>query len=113
MSSQQLKHVNELYASIKERLSKSDIDLATRRDICGEPAFGGPSSPRRSPTLKWKDQAIEEIAPFPPLESPAPWPETRPWLGSQGETYSAGLADSSEAGTGGLRRLPNSPRMTT
>jgi hypothetical protein len=33
MASQQLKHVNELYASIKERLSKSDIDLATRRDI--------------------------------------------------------------------------------
>src|SRR4029077_10570760 len=31
--SQQLKHVNEFYASIKERLSKSDIDLAKRRDV--------------------------------------------------------------------------------
>ncbi len=33
MASQQLKHMNGLYASIKERLSKPDIDLATRRDI--------------------------------------------------------------------------------
>jgi len=33
MASQQLKHMNELYASIKERVSKPDIDLATRRDI--------------------------------------------------------------------------------
>jgi monoterpene epsilon-lactone hydrolase len=33
MASQQLKHMNELYASIKERISKPDIDLATRRDI--------------------------------------------------------------------------------
>jgi epsilon-lactone hydrolase len=33
MASQQLKQMNELYASIKEWLSKPDIDLATRRDI--------------------------------------------------------------------------------
>ena len=33
MASQQLKHMNELYASIKERVSKPDIDLATIRDI--------------------------------------------------------------------------------
>jgi len=33
MASQQLKHMNELYASIKERVSKPDIDLATTRDI--------------------------------------------------------------------------------
>jgi acetyl esterase/lipase len=33
MASEQLKHMNELYASIKERASKPDIDLATRRDI--------------------------------------------------------------------------------
>jgi epsilon-lactone hydrolase len=33
MASKQLKHMNELYASIKERVSKPDIDLATIRDI--------------------------------------------------------------------------------
>ena len=33
MASPQLRHMNELYASIKERVSKPDIDLATRRDI--------------------------------------------------------------------------------
>jgi monoterpene epsilon-lactone hydrolase len=33
MASKQLKHMNELYASIKERYSKPDIDLATIRDI--------------------------------------------------------------------------------
>jgi len=33
MASQQLKRMNELYASIKERISKPDIDLATTRDI--------------------------------------------------------------------------------
>jgi monoterpene epsilon-lactone hydrolase len=33
MASEQLKDMNELYASIKERVSKPDIDLATRRDI--------------------------------------------------------------------------------
>jgi epsilon-lactone hydrolase len=33
MASQQLKQMNELYASIKEWLSKPDIDLPTRRDI--------------------------------------------------------------------------------
>jgi epsilon-lactone hydrolase len=33
MASEQLKHMNELYASIKERVSKRDIDLATSRDI--------------------------------------------------------------------------------
>jgi acetyl esterase/lipase len=33
MASQQLKHMNELFASIKERISKPDIDLATIRDV--------------------------------------------------------------------------------
>ena len=33
MASQQLKQMNELYTSIKEWLSRPDIDLATRRDI--------------------------------------------------------------------------------
>jgi acetyl esterase/lipase len=33
MASKQLKRMNELYASIKERLSKPDIGLATIRDI--------------------------------------------------------------------------------
>src|SRR6266481_7305599 len=33
MASPQLTHMNGLYASIKERISKPDIDLATRRDI--------------------------------------------------------------------------------
>jgi len=33
MASEQQKQMNELYASIKERLSNPDIDLATRRDI--------------------------------------------------------------------------------
>jgi acetyl esterase/lipase len=33
VASKQLKHMNELYASIKERYSKPDIDLATIRDI--------------------------------------------------------------------------------
>ena len=33
MASQQLKQMNELYATIKEWLSKPDIALATRRDI--------------------------------------------------------------------------------
>ena len=33
MASQQLNQMNELYAPIKEWLSKPDIDLATRRDI--------------------------------------------------------------------------------
>ena len=33
MASQQLKQMNELYASIKERLSKPDIDLATRPKV--------------------------------------------------------------------------------
>jgi hypothetical protein len=33
VASQQLTHMNELYASIEERISKPDIDLATRRDI--------------------------------------------------------------------------------
>jgi len=33
MASPQLRHMIELYASIKERVSKPDIDLATRRDI--------------------------------------------------------------------------------
>ncbi len=33
MAGEQLKQMNELYASIKEGLSNSDIDLATRRDI--------------------------------------------------------------------------------
>ena len=32
MASKQLKHMTELYASIKERVSKPDIDLATNRD---------------------------------------------------------------------------------
>ena len=32
MASEQQKQMNELYASIKERLSNPDIDLATRRD---------------------------------------------------------------------------------
>ena len=33
MASKQLKHMNELYASIKERVSKPNLDLATNRDI--------------------------------------------------------------------------------
>ena len=33
MASKQLKHMNELYASIKERVSKPNLDLATTRDI--------------------------------------------------------------------------------
>jgi monoterpene epsilon-lactone hydrolase len=33
MASKQLKHMTELYASIKERVSKPDMDLATNRDI--------------------------------------------------------------------------------
>jgi monoterpene epsilon-lactone hydrolase len=33
MASEQLKHMNDLYASIKERMSKPDVDLATLRDI--------------------------------------------------------------------------------
>ncbi len=33
MASEQQKQMNALYASIKERLSNPDIDLATRRDI--------------------------------------------------------------------------------
>jgi monoterpene epsilon-lactone hydrolase len=33
MASKQLKRMNEFYASIKERLSKPDIGLATIRDI--------------------------------------------------------------------------------
>jgi monoterpene epsilon-lactone hydrolase len=33
MASQQLTQMNELFASIKERISKPDLDLATRRDI--------------------------------------------------------------------------------
>ena len=33
MASKQMKHMTELYASIKERLSKPDVDLATIRDI--------------------------------------------------------------------------------
>ena len=33
MASEQSKYLVELYASIKERLSKPDIDLATTRDI--------------------------------------------------------------------------------
>jgi len=33
MASDQLKQMNELYTSIKERLANPDIDLATLRDI--------------------------------------------------------------------------------
>jgi len=33
MASEHLKHMNELYASIKERISKPNLDLATTRDI--------------------------------------------------------------------------------
>ena len=33
MASEQLKHMNELYASIKDRVSKPGLDLATIRDI--------------------------------------------------------------------------------
>ena len=33
MASKQLKHMNELYASIKERVSQPNLDLATNRDI--------------------------------------------------------------------------------
>ena len=33
MASEQSKHLVELYASIKKRISKPGIDLATRRDI--------------------------------------------------------------------------------
>ena len=33
MASKQLKLMNDLYASIKERVSKSGLDLATNRDI--------------------------------------------------------------------------------
>jgi monoterpene epsilon-lactone hydrolase len=33
MASKQLKHMNELYTSIKERMSKPGLDLATNRDI--------------------------------------------------------------------------------
>jgi epsilon-lactone hydrolase len=33
MASKQLKHMAELYASIRERVSKPDLDLATTRDI--------------------------------------------------------------------------------
>ena len=33
MASKQLKHMNELYASIKERVSKPNLDLTTNRDI--------------------------------------------------------------------------------
>jgi hypothetical protein len=40
MASQQLTQMNELYASIKERISKPELDSATRRGHRGEPAFG-------------------------------------------------------------------------
>ena len=33
MANAQQKQMNELYASIRERLANPDIDLATRRDI--------------------------------------------------------------------------------
>ena len=33
MASKQMKHMNELYASIKERVLKPGLDLATNRDI--------------------------------------------------------------------------------
>src|SRR5258705_9132598 len=33
MASKQMKHMNEIYASIKERVSKPGLDLATNRDI--------------------------------------------------------------------------------
>jgi hypothetical protein len=33
MASEQLEHMNELYASIKKRLSQPNLDLATTRDI--------------------------------------------------------------------------------
>jgi acetyl esterase/lipase len=52
MASQQLVHMNELYTSIKERISKPDIDLATRRDSA-ENLHWPPANPRRSLTLKW------------------------------------------------------------
>jgi len=33
MASKQMKQMNEIYASIKERVSKPGLDLATNRDI--------------------------------------------------------------------------------
>ena len=40
MASKQLKLMNDLYASIKERVSKPGLDLATNSGHRGEPAFG-------------------------------------------------------------------------
>jgi hypothetical protein len=40
MASEQQKQMNALYASIKERLSNPDIDLATASGHCGELSFG-------------------------------------------------------------------------
>jgi hypothetical protein len=35
MASKQMKRMNEVYASIKERLSDTDLELAMARDIAG------------------------------------------------------------------------------
>ena len=40
MASKQLKHMNELYASIKERVSKPNLDLGNELGHRGELAFG-------------------------------------------------------------------------
>ena len=40
MASEQQKQMNELYASIKERVSKPGLDLATIRDIIENLHFG-------------------------------------------------------------------------
>jgi hypothetical protein len=51
MASHQLKHMNELYASINERLSKPDIDLATIRNLA-ENLHLAASEPEVVPTLR-------------------------------------------------------------
>jgi len=53
MASMQLKLMNDLYASIKARVSKPGLDLATNRDNPLENLHLAASEPRRSRTLKW------------------------------------------------------------
>ena len=57
MASEQMKLMNDLYASIKQRMSKPGLDLATNR-TSWRTCIWPPPSPRRSLTLKWMPTAF-------------------------------------------------------
>jgi len=67
--------MNELYASITSTPFRSPgLDLATNRDIVGEPAFGRQRARGRSRTLKWMPAAYRHCGVSRRAATPSPRP---------------------------------------